>query len=155
MKVFYGLQNLRYETIDLQPGSAERVMDLTSLTYADGTFDWVICFHVLEHIPDDRRAMREILRVLKPGGIAILQSPVHEEQESTYEDFSIVDERGRESAFGQKDHVRVYGRDYVDRLHGEGFTVERVPFSDELGPEVVQRCSLRPHQILYICTKPV
>lgn len=106
-------------------------IDLTQIDIADDTFDAILCSHVLEHIPDDAKAMKELYRVLKPGGWAILQVPLNPELETTYEDFSITDPKEREKAFGQYDHVRVYGNDYGSRLKRAGFVVNRIPYAQD------------------------
>ncbi|MCB0794660.1 MAG: methyltransferase domain-containing protein [Flavobacteriales bacterium] len=106
-----------------------RDMDITALDLPDDAFDRIICSHVLEHVLDDRKAMAELFRVLKPGGWGIIQVPLDLARQVTYEDPSIVDPREREAAFGQFDHVRIYGRDYEERLKEAGFRVERVPFA--------------------------
>ncbi len=152
---FYTLKNLHYMSVDLHSVLAMEKMDLTNLRIESGTYDCVMCYHVLEHIPDDRKAMREIFRVLKPGGWAILQSPVDLNREKTHEDPSIVLPEERLKHFGQRDHVRWYGRDFVTRLEAAGFSVQRLKLAEELGPVMVKRCSLRQDEILYVCRKPV
>jgi SAM-dependent methyltransferase len=102
-------------------------IDLTSIEFANNSFDIIICNHVLEHIPDDRKAMQEILRVLKPSGFAMLQVPVSLKLKETFEDWTITTPEDRLKNFGQKDHVRVYSMDYVDRLKSVGFQVEVIP----------------------------
>jgi ubiquinone/menaquinone biosynthesis C-methylase UbiE len=108
----------------------------------------VVCNHVLEHVPDDRAAMGELRRVLSPHGWAILQSPLDPRRAVTFEDFSVQDPAERERVFGQFDHVRVYGRDYVDRLATAGFRVEAVPFADQLGKQTTTRNALRREEIV-------
>ncbi len=122
------------QTADLQPGyyrALDRDIqqpDATQLTYADASFDLVIANHVLEHIPDDRKAMREFYRVLKPGGQAIVQIPYSTTLPATLEDPSITDPAQRAQVFGQSDHVRLYGlNDYLERLRGAGFRAEYLP----------------------------
>lgn len=110
-----------YLTADIQPGRADVVMDLTAIQYDDATFDTIYCSHVLEHIPDDRKAMAELRRVLKPDGWAVLLVPV--DDGPTFEDSTITDEVNRLAHFGQEDHVRRYGPDYVDRLREARFDV--------------------------------
>lgn len=152
--IFYALPNMHYTSVDQRSVIAMEKMDLTDLAYPDNTFDCILCYHVLEHIPDDRKAMSEVLRVLKPGGFAILQVPVDYSRERTYEDPSIVTPEDREKHFRQWDHVRIYGRDYPDRLKGAGFDLERRAYAQELGSVMITRCGLRAQEILHICRKP-
>ncbi len=98
-------------------------MDITDIQFPENSFDAIICNHVLEHVIDDYKAMTELHRVLKPGGWAILQVPISLSLDKTYEDFSITTARGREEAFGQDDHVRIYAKDYASRLEQAGFKV--------------------------------
>ncbi len=151
---FKAMTNLSYLSIDLTSELAMEKMDLTHLLLDDDSFDFVLCYHVLEHIPDDRKAMREILRVMKPGGWGIIQSPVEMHRSETYEDFSVTSHQEREKHFGQWDHVRIYGRDYADRLQSEGFIVEQSTFARDLSPMTVRRCSVKKNEILYLCRKP-
>jgi ubiquinone/menaquinone biosynthesis C-methylase UbiE len=105
-------------------------MDITQIDWESDYFDLIICNHVLEHIPDDRKAMKELYRVLKPGGKAILQVPLSVVLEETYEDFSITEPQERIRIFGQRNHCRIYGRDYGQRLEEAGFTFCPVKISD-------------------------
>ena len=98
--------------------------NILDIPYDDAYFDVIICNHVLEHVENDIKGMSEIFRVLKKGGFAILQVPISYKLKKTYEDPSITDEKNREIAFGQRDHVRIYGLDYIDRLKKVGFKVE-------------------------------
>ena len=112
----------RYVKADLFPTAAEiRREDITRLSFGDCTFGVVIANHVLEHVADDRAAMKEIFRVLEPGGLAVLQTPYSEKLTHTFEDEGIRDEEARLQAFGQEDHVRLYGRDLFSRLQDAGF----------------------------------
>lgn len=129
--------------------------DLLDLHFEGASFDWVICNHVLEHIPDDRQAMQEIFRVLKPGGKALLQVPYSYQLSETFEDESIVSESDREKYFGQFDHVRIYGRDYPVRLKKAGFIVQQV--SRENGfwrISSLDKFAVNPEELLFVCTKP-
>ena len=110
-----------YLTADLFSPRAMVKMDITDIQYTDSSFDIIYCSHVLEHVIDDKQAMREFLRVLKDDGWAILLVPIT--REKTFEDSSIVDPKERKKAFGMEDHVRRYGSDYVERLRDAGFTV--------------------------------
>jgi SAM-dependent methyltransferase len=98
--------------------------------YPDNTFDGIICCHIFSHIDDDYGSLREMLRMLKPGGWVIVMSPYYYQLEKTYEDFSIVMPEDRLQHFGQPDHVRKYGRDFNERLEGAGFEVERASLKD-------------------------
>lgn len=106
-------------------------MNILDIPFRENTFDLIICNHVLEHIPTDLKAMKELHRVLKIGGQAILQVPISKNSLLTVEDFSIADPKERENVFGQFDHVRIYGQDYVNRLTESGFKVTRVNISRE------------------------
>ena len=122
-------KTINYVGVDLMPenypGTAEITRcDITAIDYGDESFDLVICSHVLEHIPDDRLAMRELFRVLKPGGRAILQVPISASLQRTVEDPHLSDPKERERRFGQHDDVRIYGADYPARLREAGFVVE-------------------------------
>ncbi|NTV62404.1 MAG: methyltransferase domain-containing protein [Oscillochloris sp.] len=115
--------HLDYLTTDLFKTNVMVKTDITNMNFPDHCFDAIICNHVLEHIVDDRKAMSELYRILKPGGWAILQVPISMSSPSTYEDVSITTEEARKTAFGQSDHVRIYGQDYQDRLTKAGFSV--------------------------------
>jgi len=112
----------RYVKADLFPAAADVTReDITRLSFGDRTFGVVIANHVLEHVADDRAAMKEIFRVLEPGGLAVLQTPYSDKLTRTFEDEGIRDDESRLQAFGQEDHVRLYGRDLFSRLQGAGF----------------------------------
>ena len=149
---FRAIPALEYVSADLDsPLAAERI-DITSIPRPDATFDVIMCNHVLEHVPDDRRAMRELWRVLRAGGWAILQVPIDSGLAVTREDSAVTDPRERERLFGQADHVRLYGRDYRDRLEAAGFTVTCVPFFAELPEQTRLRHALADEDI-YCCVK--
>lgn len=125
---------------------------LTDIRYPDESFDVILCSHVLEHVQDDRKAMREFHRVLKPDGWAILLVPITADK--TFEDPSIVDPQARLAAFGQEDHVRRYGPDYIDRLREAGFTVEVTRPADLVAPDGIVRMGLTAAAgEIYYCTK--
>jgi len=150
------LKGLNYLSVDLAPGRAMEQADITGLHFKSNRFDLIYCSHVLEHIPDDLKAMRELHRVLAPGGMAIVQVP--ERGEHTYEDPSITAPAERERAFGQWDHVRWYGADIAERLASVGFSVERVDGMDLVAPEDRDRLGLTADQHsthVYLCRKPV
>lgn len=128
-----------YLTADLMR-PADVKMDVTDIQFADNTFDVIYCSHVLEHVADDRQAMREFRRVLKPEGFAILLVPVT--VETTVEDPTITDPRERLRLFGQDDHVRCYGPDYLDRLREAGFDVLITEAKDFLDREEIERIAV-------------
>ncbi|HEU0264226.1 MAG TPA: methyltransferase domain-containing protein, partial [Geobacterales bacterium] len=145
------LPNLDYVSADLYSPLAMVKMDITNITFADDSFDVILCNHVLEHIPDDRRAMAELLRVMKPDGWAILQVPIDMNRATTYEDPTIVTPEERQRHFGQDDHVRWYGRDYGDRLRESGFTLR----IDQFAHEVPESHGILRDDDIYYCTKGV
>jgi SAM-dependent methyltransferase len=126
-------------------------MDVTDIQYPDNTFDVIYCSHVLEHIPDDRKAMREFCRVLKAGGWAILQVPIT--ANATFEDPTVISPKERERLFGQNDHVRRYGPDYKDRLIEAGFSVTVDPFVRELDSRTIKCLGLMRDEDVYLCRK--
>ena len=128
-------------------------MDVCHIEFPDALFDLVICNHVLEHVTDDGLAMRELYRVLRPGGRAILQVPISSRLATTLEDPWITDPCDRERAFGQRDHVRVYGWDYTERLGNAGFTVDVIDPVQQWGMNTVIRLRLNPRERLFIGQK--
>ena len=143
-----------------------RVEDITGTSFEDNRFDIIFCSHVLEHIEDDHKAMWELHRILSPRGFAILLVPIKDffkgkKIDKTFEDFSIRNPKEREEVFGQRDHVRIYGRDYEDRLRSAGFHVTTDKYIESLSPELVKRYALMPQHAsasetdgwIYHCTK--
>ncbi|WP_081209555.1 class I SAM-dependent methyltransferase [Salegentibacter sediminis] len=152
-KRFRKLKNLDYTTTDLNSPLADVKADICDLPFSDNEFDFILCNHVLEHIPNDTKAMQEIHRILKPGGTAIVQIPQDLNREKTFEDDSITDRKTRERIFGQYDHVRVYGRDYFDKLRSIGFRVEEIDYSNELTSEEINKYRLAEGEIIPVCHK--
>jgi SAM-dependent methyltransferase len=144
---------VNYLTADLYNPGAMVKMDITNIRYPDDSFDVIYCSHVLEHVPDDRKAMSEFYRVLKSGGWAILLVPILREQ--TFEDPTITDPAERLRVFGQHDHVRIYGQDYVDRLREAGFDVD-VEYPDNFmsKEEIVRMGITKAAGEIYLCKKP-
>ena len=147
------LAGVDYMSIDLSPDMALMQGDITDLPLGDDEFDAAICAHVLEHIVDDAKAMSEIIRVMKPGGTAYVMVPQDMELDKTYEDETIVTPEARYRAFHQDDHVRIYGRDFVDRLQAAGFTVRELRTSDIADAATCRRFGLAEDTI-FVCTKP-
>lgn len=137
---------------DKYPEGTQNI-DITAIVMEDNSLDAIICSHVLEHIPDDQLAMKELYRVLKPGGWAILQVPLDSSRDVTYEDFSITDPTERERAFGQYDHVRVYGNDYENRLKNAGFQVKRENYTSEFSDEEIFKYGFMKGEDIFFCTK--
>lgn len=144
---------LNYLNADLAAGAADVQMDITQIDYPDNYFDVILCNHVLEHIPNDQKAMQELYRVLKPHGWAILQVPFAEKLAKTYEDFSITDPAEREIHFGQFDHVRIYGQDYPQKLQNAGFNVSTYNAIDALGQDVVNKQLLIAEEKIFLGKK--
>lgn len=153
LDIFKQLKNLDYTTADLYSPIVDVKADILELPFADNSFDMVFCNHVLEHIADDKKAMQELYRILKPGGKGIFQIPQDLSLEKTYEDFSITSAEERTKHFGQYDHVRIYGKDYFDRLRAVGFQVQEVDFSTKLSSELIDKYRLAKGEILPVCIK--
>lgn len=152
-KLFRSQKNLDYTTTDLFSPLADVKADICDLPFADNSYDVILCNHVLEHIPDDTKAMQELYRVLKPGGMGIFQIPQDLNREQTFSDDTITDPKERAKIFGQYDHVRVYGRDYFDKLRHIGFTVSEVDYTSEIAPELVEKYCLAKGEIIPVCFK--
>ena len=143
----------RYVTADLESPLAKVKMDVQHIPFASDEFDVIFCNHILEHVDDDRQALREMFRVMRPGGWGVMLSPVNYNRETTYEDPAIVLPEDRLRHFGQKDHVREFGRDYPARLAECGFEVSEIDYLARLDPEEIALYGLR-HEILYLVRKP-
>ena len=128
LDIFKKQQNLTYTTSDLESPIADVKADICDLPFKDNSFDVVFCNHVLEHIPDDTKAISELYRILKPGGYGILQVPQDLTRSKTFEDNSITNKKDRTKIFGQYDHVRIYGQDYFDKLRSGGFKVKAINY---------------------------
>ena len=152
-KRFRKLKNLDYTTTDLNSPLADVKADICNLPFESDRFDIILCNHVLEHIPDDTKAMSELYRVLKPKGMAILQIPQDLNREHTFEDNNITDKKERAKIFGQYDHVRVYGRDYFDKLRSIGFKVDPVDYTKTLTSQQVETFCLAKGEIIPVCYK--
>ena len=147
------LNNLTYTTTDLLSPIADVKADICNLPFDDNSFDFILCNHVLEHIPDDTKAMQELYRVLNKGGIAILQIPQDLNRKATFEDDSITDPKERAQIFGQYDHLRVYGLDYFDKLRSIGFQVEEVNYTNTLTDTQIDKYRLAKGEIIPVCKK--
>lgn len=153
LSLFKKQKNLDYTTADLYSPIVDIKADILDLPFEDNSFDLVFCNHVLEHIEDDHKAMTELYRVLKKDGMGIFQIPQDLSLDKTYEDFSITSREERMKYFGQYDHVRIYGKDYFDRLRKVGFKVDEIDYSKTLDPELVDKYRLAKGEILPVCYK--
>ena len=153
LDIFRKQKNLEYITSDLESPIADVKADICDLPFDDNSFDVVFCNHVLEHISDDTKAMQELFRVLKKGGFGIFQIPQDISREKTFEDNSITDRKERAKIFGQYDHVRVYGRDYFNKLRSIGFKVDEIDYTKKIAPEKLERFCLMKKEILPVCYK--
>lgn len=147
--------NLDYTTTDLESPLADVKADICNLPFADNSFDVILCNHVLEHIPNDTKAMQELYRVMKPGGMGIFQVPQDLSRVVTFQDDSITDPKERTLIFGQYDHVRIYGLDYFDKLKQIGFDVKEENYTNKLSQEAIKRYCLVPEEIIPVCHKPL
>ena len=152
-KLFKSQDNLEYLTSDLFSPLADVKADICHLPFEDNSYDIIFCNHVLEHIEDDQKAMRELYRVLKTGGYGIFQIPQDLTRQVTYENDSVKTAEERKIHFGQYDHVRVYGKDYFNKLREIGFKVEEIASTDLATPEQIARYRLSPTEILPVCRK--
>jgi len=154
LKRFEKIHGSRYITADMESPWAKVKMDVHKMPFGENQFDVVLCNHVLEHVKDDLQAMREIKRVLKPGGFAILQVPFFSPvPEVTLEDDSITDPELREQIFGQSDHARKYGHDYASRIERSGLKAVKDSFVDDLPTETRNRFCLHAGEIIYKAIK--
>ena len=149
----YAREKERYVTADLESPLADMHFDVQEIPIEDGAFDCVICNHIMEHVEDDRKALKEIFRILRRGGWGVILSPVELEREKTFEDDTITDREERTRIFGQYDHRRIYGRDYTERLQEAGFEVYDIPYKEAFTAAEQQRYALCDDH-LYIVRKP-
>ncbi len=145
-------KNIDYLSVDIDPHKAMRKEDITKLSFRDESFDIIICIHVFEHIDDDKTAMREVYRVLKKGGQALLDVPINVNSETTFEDPTITSPEARTKAYWQWDHVRLYGLDFKDKLAAAGFDVTEDNYICSLGEAFADKhgFEISPN---YLCTK--
>ena len=159
-KIFDNMSHIDYVPCDLFTekyrylGKAEvQRIDITNIKYEDNYFDFIICNHVLEHIPDDMLAISELYRVMKKGGFGIFQVPINYDLEYTYEDKSLITPEERLDAFGQEDHVRIYGRDYKCRLEQEGIEVLVDDFIKTFSEVELFKFGFEADELIYYCKK--
>ena len=146
-------KNLTYTTTDLNSPIADVKADICDLPFKNNSFDFIICNHVLEHIPDDTKAMQELYRVLAPSGTAIVQVPYDAKRAITFEDNTITDQSERTRIFGQYDHLRVYGMDYFKKLSSIGFEVNALDYTSGMSSDDIERYRLCKGELLPVCKK--
>lgn len=151
-KKMYASTPDRYVTADLESPLADMHFDVQQIPLEAESFDAVICNHIMEHVEDDGKALRELYRILRRGGWGVILSPVELEREKTFEDDTITDPAERTRIFGQYDHRRIYGRDYAARLRKAGFEVYDIDYKNEL-PKAEQELYALPADHLYIVCK--
>jgi len=145
-----------YIKADFYPRSADvRKVDMTSIPFEGDRFDLVVANHVLEHVSDDKLALSELFRVMKPGGFGIFQVPIDMSIAKTQEDKAINTPELREKHYGQRDHFRLYGADYPERLGNAGFIVTTDSFVQTLPEHLAKRYALPNDEIIYLCVKPI
>ena len=152
-KRFKKMSNLDYVTTDLNSPLADVKADICNLPFSDNEFDIILCNHVLEHIPDDTKAMKELYRVLKPEGFGVFQIPQDLSRLETFEDNTITDKKERAEIFGQYDHVRIYGRDYFDKLRSVGFKVAEIDYTASLSEAEINKYRLAKGEIIPVVRK--
>jgi SAM-dependent methyltransferase len=146
------IDSVRYLPVDIDPAPGSLRADITDLPFAKASFDLIVCLHVLEHVVDDRRAIRELFRVLRPGGKAVIQVPPSS-LDTTFEDATVSTPRERERVFGQYDHVRICGADYRLRLEDAGFDVSSEDYVERLDPDTRLKFGLRTGEPFFLCAK--
>ncbi len=147
------MDNLDYITADMESPIADVKLDVQEMPFNDNQYDVVICNHVLEHVKDDKKAMSEILRVLKKGGFALIHVPVDYSMKETYENSEITGPAEREKHFRQRDHYRLYGLDFPDRLKEIGFVINGNNFTDELDKDTIERYRLISNEYMFAYSK--
>ena len=151
--LFKNLKNINYTTFDLNSPLADIKGDICNLPFKENSFDFILCNHVLEHINDDKKAMKELYRVLNKNGTAILQVPINQKSSKTFEDSSIVDKKERIEKFGQYDHIRLYGLDYFKKLESFGFKVDPLKYSKKFTESEIIKYGLIKDEIIPVCKK--
>jgi SAM-dependent methyltransferase len=152
-KHFRKQKNLNYLSADIGSPRAMVEIDMTNIQYPDNSFDVVLSSHVLEHVNDDIKAMKELCRVQKKAGWSVHLAPIDYSRKDTFEDPSVIDPDERQRIFGHHDHKRIYGTDYKNRLESAGFTVSIFKTSDFCNEKEIIKMGLKPNTEIYLCKK--
>ena len=152
IKKFKKLKNIDYTTADLSSPWADLHFDAHNIPLKDNTFDFIMANHLLEHVEDDIKVLKEFYRIMKKGGTGIFQVPFFNNNEKTFEDKTITSPKQRAKHFGQEDHLRAYGKDYKQRLEQVGFKVKEDRFAYDLSDKDINYYSLT-REIIYLCKK--
>lgn len=154
IKRFEAIHKENYITADIESPLAKVKLDVMNMPFEENEFEVIFCNHVLEHVSDDIKAMKELYRVLKPGGWGILQVPLfHPLPDLTYEDANITNPKNREKAFGQSDHVRLYGKDYISRLQSAGFDAKEFHVKEIFTEPDIKRSALPENEPVFFVKK--
>ncbi len=148
---FLETPGLKYLSVDLNDATAMEKMDITNIDYSENTFDIIYCSHVLEHVPDDRKAISEFWRTLKPNGLAVILVPITVSE--TIEDLTVTDPVQRENLFGQHDHVRRYGPDVKQRFQEVGFHITTFKTQDIAGLDEANWFGLPDNETIFLLKK--
>ncbi|MCH2235205.1 MAG: methyltransferase domain-containing protein [Crocinitomicaceae bacterium] len=146
-------ENLKYTTGDLVSPIADLHFDLHAIPLEDNQYEVIFCNHVMEHVKNDLQCMKELYRIMKPGGWGIMQVPIDASRNETYEDWSITSPEEREKHFWQKDHVRLYGLNYPNRLEEAGFRVDVVDLSELMPEEEFVKYRIPKTELVYVVNK--
>jgi len=142
----------RYVSTDLRRTDVTTQQDITKMTFENDEFSTVICSHVLEHIPDDRQALAELARILRPGGFLIVQVPLNLES-PTDEDPTVVSPEERKRRWGEPDHLRMYGLDVADRIRAAGFDVEVLRCGALFEGSLRDHYGLDQKEVVFVCRR--
>lgn len=153
-KIFKQTTSLHYVNGDINENFADEVIDITSINYAENTFDYIICSHVLGHIPNEKLAIDELFRVLKIGGMAFIQTPIHFTN-NTFENPEFKTENDRLINYGEKDLLRLHGQDFEDRLRRENIIVEKIDYRNKIDNDLAKKLSVGNgyRELIFLCKK--
>jgi len=152
--IFKQTDNLRYVNSDININLADEEMDITSINYPDNTFDYIICCHVLGHIPDEKKAIDELFRVLKKGGKAFIQTPIHPIN-NTFENAELKTEEERLKNYGEKDLLRLHGQDFQERLKRDNMLIEKIDYRNNIENDLAKKLSVGNgyRELIFLCQK--